>query len=684
MKKVNFGRIAPITEPPLLLEMQSESFAEFLQQDVPSEKRKPHGLQGAFRDVFPLTNSDGSLTMEFVSYTLGDPKYSVGESIARDANYSAPLKVLLRLIQKQENGKEKELAEQEVYFGDIPLMTKTATFIINGAERVVVSQIHRSPGVIFEDGKDIKDDFIPKLKEKKIKSFVIHRDPSMLLTLKKDPVKTKKEAISLIYKILKTQEFIIQERAAGFLDELLFKSTRRYDLSLVGRYKIFKKLGPVMTDLMKEKKFDFNMPSDHKRTLTKEDVVATLRYLLKLYNGASEYKSGDKSIKIQVDDIDHLGNRRVRSVGELLENQVRIGLVQMARLVREHMNMQDKTTVTPRGLINITPFVSQIRKFFGTSQLSQFMDQTNPLAELTHKRRLSALGPGGLNRKRAGFEVRDVHYTHYGRICPIETPEGPNIGLITSLATYARVNEYGLIETPYIKVEKGRVTDKIENITADIEDEHIIAPGNVEIDKNGYLPEGFIIARQKGAYPLVKRDKIDYIDISPKQMVSASAGLIPFIEHDDANRALMGSNMQRQALPLLITEPPIVSTGMESVVARNSGSLVAATRGGEVIYVDGGTVIIWNDEEGKEIETDKLDIYRLKKYQRSNQDTNYSQTPIVSKGDSVKKGDIIADGPATANGELALGKNVFVAFMSWEGYNFEDAVLMSDRLVRDD
>src|SRR3989339_268362 len=680
MKKVNFGRIAPITEPPLLLEMQSESFAEFLQQDVPSEKRKPHGLQGAFRDVFPLTNSDGSLTMEFVSYTLGDPKYSVGESIARDANYSAPLKVLLRLIQKQENGKEKELAEQEVYFGDIPLMTKTATFIINGAERVVVSQIHRSPGVIFEEdeekrvsaygkplyfariipyrgawvefefdqnsllyvridrkrkilattflralgfesdseilelftdaeelsldesmtesltgrftvadmvdkatgeilveaGKELKDDVLAKLRSKNIASVSVHRDPSMLLTLRRDPVKTKKEAINLIYKVLKTQEFIIQERAQGFLDEMLFKSTRRYDLSLVGRYKIVKKLGAVITDLEKSKKFDFATPSEHKRTLTREDVVAAIKYLLLIYNGVPDYESGGKKMKIEVDDIDHLGNRRVRSVGELLENQVRIGLVQMARLVREHMNMQDKSTVTPRGLINITPFVSQIRKFFGTSQLSQFMDQTNPLAELTHKRRLSALGPGGLNRKRAGFEVRDVHYTHYGRICPIETPEGPNIGLITSLATYARVNEYGLLETPYRKVEKSRVSNEIQYLTADREDEYIIAQANAPIEKTGKFTADTVACRFRGDFPVVDpgTGKINYMDISPMQVVSISAALIPFLEPDDANRALMGSNMQRQAVPLLRPEAPYVGTGMEKKAAEDSRTLI--------------------------------------------------------------------------------------------------------------
>jgi DNA-directed RNA polymerase subunit beta len=784
MKKVNFGKIIPAIDPPLLLEMQKESFADFLQQQVPQDRRKPRGLEGAFKDVFPLTNSDGSLTLEFVSYELGVPKYSEEESIARDATYAAPLKVLLRLVQKQESGKEKELAEQEVYFGDVPLMTQTATFIINGAERVVVSQIHRSPGVIFEEdeekrvtafgkpiyfariipyrgawvefefdqnsllyvridrkrkilattflralgfesdseimelfesteevtleqlsvetlagrytaqdvvdkttgeiileaGKEIKEDVLQKLREKGVPAVQVHKDPTILLTLKRDPIKTKKEAINLIYKILKTQEFIIQERAQGFLDELLFKSTRRYDLSLVGRYKIEKKLGPIFTHLNTYKKFDFATPSDHKRTLTREDVVATMKYLLLLYNGTTEFTEDMKRIKIQVDDIDHLGNRRVRSVGELLENQIRIGLVQMARLVREHMNMQDKATITPRGLINITPFVAQIRKFFGTSQLSQFMDQTNALAELTHKRRLSALGPGGLHRKRAGFEVRDVHHTHYGRICPIETPEGPNIGLITTMATYARVNEFGLIESPYRKVENGRVTDKIEYLTADKEDENIIAQANAPIDKDGRFQSDLVACRYRGDFPIVDPKKINYMDISPMQVISVSAALVPFLEHDDANRALMGSNMQRQAVPLLVAEPPLVSTGIEDKVAKDSGVVVVARRGGDIVSLSSDEICIYSDEGPKA----GIDVYTLRKYVRSNQDTCINQVPMVSLGQKVKKGDVIADGPCTKDGQLALGHNVLVAFMPWDGYNFEDAILLSERLLQDD
>jgi DNA-directed RNA polymerase subunit beta len=783
MKKISFGRIISPIEPPELLEMQKESYAEFLQQDVPPEKRKPHGFQGAFRDVFPIQNSDGSLHMEFVAYTLGEPKYSAEESIARDTTYAAPLKILLRLIQRKEDGKEKELAEQEVYFGDIPLMTDTASFIINGAERVVVSQIHRSPGVIFEEdeekrvssygkplyfgrmipyrgawvefefdqnsilyvridrkrkvlvttflralgfesdsdiaelfydpeeitindvepqtlanrfvckdivdestgevileaGKDLKEEVVAKLKSKKINTVLVHRDPTILLTLKKDTVKTKKEAISYIYKILKTQEFIVQERAEGFLDELLFKSTRRYDLTKVGRYKMFKKLGCLYESLEKMKKFDFATPADNKRTLTREDIVCTIKYLLMVYNGTAEYKEGNKTIKIQLDDIDHLGNRRVRSVGELLENQIRIGLIQMTRLVREHMNMQDKSTVTPRGLINITPFVAQIRKFFGTSQLSQFMDQTNALAELTHKRRLSALGPGGLHRKRAGFEVRDVHHTHYGRICPIETPEGPNIGLITSLATYARVNEYGLIEAPYRKVENNHATDKVDYLTADREDEYFVAQANSPLDEKGKFTQDMAACRYWDDFPMVPINKVNYMDISPMQVISISAALVPFLEHDDANRALMGSNMQRQAVPLLLAEAPLVGTGIEDKVARDSGVVVLAKRGGEVISVSADEICVWSDEG-----TPGTDVYKLRKYARSNQDTCINQTPIVVSGQKIKKRETIADGPCTANGQLALGRNIMLAFMPWDGYNFEDAILLSERLLKED
>jgi DNA-directed RNA polymerase subunit beta len=778
MNKVNFGKIGTPIDPPLLLKMQKDSFAEFLQQNVTPEKRRFQGLEGVFRDIFPLTNSDESLVLEYVSYSFGEPKYSVEESIARDTTYALPLKVKLRLIHRKEDGKEKELSEQEVYFGDIPLMTDTATFIVNGAERVVVSQIHRSPGVIFEEdeekrvtvlgkplhfgriipyrgawvefefdqngilyvridrkrkifattflralgfeidqeilslfkevkevslesvsaslsidylaediydevsgeiiedsGKELKEDLVKKLQARGFTTVPILRDASILLTLKKDTVKSQKEAINYIYRVLKTQEFIMQERAQGFLEELLFKSVRRYDLTTVGRYKILKKLAPIFKYY--EKNFNLPIPSDTKRTLTREDVVATLKYFLMLYNGESEFTEENHTIKIGLDDIDHLGNRRVRSVGELLENQIRIGLVQMARVVKEHMNNQDKSNVTPRSLINITQFVMQIRKFFGTSQLSQFMDQVNPLAELTHKRRLSALGPGGLNRKRAGFEVRDVHHTHYGRVCPIETPEGPNIGLITSLATFARVNLYGLIETPFKKVENGKATDKIEYLTADREDEFFVAQANTPLDNKGNILSDLVQGRKWDDFLFQPPAKVDYMDISPMQVISVSAALIPFLEHDDANRALMGCNMQRQGVPLLIAEPPLVSTGIEEKVAVDSGVVVIAKSNGEVASVSSDEIIIYS-------ETGKMEIYKLRKYERSNQDTCINQKPLVVLGETVKKGQVIADGPATSKGQLALGQNLLVAYMPWDGYNFEDAMLLSEKLIQDD
>ncbi|MCL1971492.1 MAG: DNA-directed RNA polymerase subunit beta [Endomicrobia bacterium] len=778
MNKVNFGQIGAPIDPPLLLKMQKDSFAEFLQKDTSPEKRKFQGLEGAFKDIFPLTNSDGSLILEYVSYSFGEPKYSVEESIARDATYALPLKVKLRLMHKKEDGKEKELSEQEVYFGDVPLMTDTATFIINGAERVVVSQIHRSPGVIFEEdeekrvtvlgkplyfarmipyrgawvefefdqngilfvridrkrkifattflralgfetdeeilslfreskevqldaplttlaneylsediydkatgeiiadaGKELKEDLIKKLQTKGFASVNVFKDATILLTLKKDTIKSQKEAVNHIYRVLKTQEFIMQERAQGFLEELLFKSVRRYDLTTVGRYKILKKLAPIFEYYAKH--FKLITPADNKRTLTREDVVATLKYLLMLYNGETEFTENKKTIKIGLDDIDHLGNRRVRSVGELLENQIRIGLVQMARLVKEHMNNQDKSNVTPRSLTNITQFVAQIRKFFGTSQLSQFMDQINPLAELTHKRRLSALGPGGLNRKRAGFEVRDVHHTHYGRVCPIETPEGPNIGLITSLSTFARVNPYGLIETPYKKVENGVATDKIEYLTADKEDEFFVAQANTPVDGKGKLTSDTVQGRKWDDFLFQPPAKVDYMDISPMQVISISAALIPFLEHDDANRALMGCNMQRQGVPLLVTEVPLVGTGIEEKVARDSGVVIVSKSEGEVVSVSSDEIMVYSKSGDTE-------VYNLRKYARSNQDTCINQRPLVMLGDTVKKGQIIADGPATKDGQLALGQNLLLAFMPWDGYNFEDAILLSERLVQDD
>lgn len=779
MNKVNFGQIGAPIDPPLLLKMQKDSFAEFLQKEVNPEKRKFQGLEGAFKDIFPLTNSDGSLILEYVSYSFGEPKYSVEESIARDATYALPLKVKLRLMHKKEDGKEKELSEQEVYFGDVPLMTDTATFIINGAERVVVSQIHRSPGVIFEEdeekrvtvlgkplyfarmipyrgawvefefdqngilfvridrkrkifattflralgfetdeeilalfreskevqldspsatlaneylsediydkatgeiiadaGKELKEDLVKKLQAKGLTTVNVFKDATILLTLKKDTIKSQKEAVNHIYRVLKTQEFIMQERAQGFLEELLFKSVRRYDLTTVGRYKILKKLAPIFEYYAKN--FKLNIPAENKRTLTREDVVATLKYLLMLYNGETEFKEGKQTIKIGLDDIDHLGNRRVRSVGELLENQIRIGLVQMARLVKEHMNNQDKANVTPRSLTNITQFVAQIRKFFGTSQLSQFMDQINPLAELTHKRRLSALGPGGLNRKRAGFEVRDVHHTHYGRVCPIETPEGPNIGLITSLSTFARVNPYGLIETPYKKVENGIATNKIEYLTADKEDEFFVAQANTSVDNKGKILSDSVQGRKWDDFLFQPPAKVDYMDISPMQVISVSAALIPFLEHDDANRALMGCNMQRQGVPLLVTEVPLVSTGIEEKVARDSGVVVVSKADGEVVSVSSDEIMVYSKSSGETA------VYNLRKYARSNQDTCINQKPLVTLGDTVKKGQIIADGPATKDGQLALGQNLLLAFMPWDGYNFEDAMLLSEKLIQDD
>ena len=785
MKQVNFGKIKSPIDPPLLLGMQRNSFADFLQRNVPPEKRKAQGLEGAFRDVFPIKNSDESLEVQYVSYSFGEPKYSVTESVARDETYSAPLKIKLRLVQKKEDGKEREISEQEVYFGDIPLMTDTATFVINGAERVVVSQIHRSPGVIFEEdeekkvtifgkplyfariipyrgawvefefdqngllyvridrkrkilattllraigfesdsdildlfketkevsldlapsalanecladdiydqatgevlfdaGKELTESVIEKMKAKGLKSVTVLKDATILLTLKKDSIKTQKEAVNHIYKVLKTQEFIVQERAQGFLDELLFKSVRRYDFTTIGRYKILKKLAPIY-DFYKRKTEDYpkeirlGIPAEGKRTVAREDIVATIKYLLMIYNGETEFVEAGKKIKLGLDDIDHLGNRRVRSVGELLENQVRIGLVQMARLTKEYMNSQDKSTITPRSLMNITPFVAQIRKFFGTSQLSQFMDQINPLSELTHKRRLSALGPGGLNRKRAGFEVRDVHYTHYGRVCPIETPEGPNIGLITSLSAYAKVNKYGLIETPYKKVENGKTTDKIEYMTADAEDDLFVAQANTPIDDKGNFLTDSVQGRHLNDFLFKSPEKVDYMDISPMQVVSVSAGLIPFLEHDDANRALMGCNMQRQGVPLLVTEQPLVCTGVEDKVAKDSGVCVTAKIDGEVVSVSADEIIIWNEKSG-------IEVHTLNKYLRSNQDTCINHIPIVKVGDKVRKGEIIADGQATKNGQLSLGQNLLIAFMPWDGYNFEDAILLSEKLVQDD
>ncbi len=784
-KVIDFSKKRASLELPDLIQIQEKSYNDFLQLDKSPSERIPQGLQGVFEDVFPVENIDGSIKLNFKDYIIQEPKYTLEEASRRDATYSLPIKVRFSLEVYQEGRKKPEIREEEIYLFDVPKMTPTGTFAINGVERVIVNQLHRSPGVNYEEdvkkgvsnlGKKLysgriipyrgswieyeynnrnelyvrinrkrkfpltillramgweKDEDILRLFYK-TKTFNIKgtrsdkfigkvlvslpgsdeapdgefigranqivnkalgdkwrklgikkaeladfnnfeeektiNDQTIHLTLNKDNLETKMDAIYEIFKILRAQQHITPEAAQEYFDTLFFKGTRKYDLTKVGRYKINKKL----KDIYKE--FSLPMPGLDRRNLTPSDVICATRYIINLNNGTGG----------QIDDIDHLGNRRVRTVGEQLENQMRRGVTHLARLIRSKMNMQPPEEATPSTLINPAPVAASINKFFGTGELSQFMAQTNPLSELTHKRRTSALGPGGLNRKRAGFEVRDVHHTHYGRICPIETPEGANIGLRTSLSIYARINEYGLIETPYRKVENGRATDKVEYITADIEDEKIIAPGSVRLDEKGYLPEGLIIARQKGTFPLVSRDEIDYMDISPKQMVSAGAGLVPFLEHNDANRALMGSNMQRQALPLLITEPPIVSTGMESVVAENSGAIVKAERSGEVIYSDGKRIVILHGSEKKKKTTSDVDVYDLKKYIRSNQDTNYNQIPVVKKGDRVKAGQVIADGPGTAKGELALGRNLLAAFMSWEGYNFEDAVLISERLVKED
>jgi DNA-directed RNA polymerase subunit beta len=784
--KVNFGKIKVLIDPPFLLKMQRESFANFIQQDTFSfNKECSEGLEGVLRDVFPLTNSDNTLVLEYISYSLGEPRYSIEESIIRNMTYASPLKVKLKLI----NNITKQAIEQEVYFGDLPIMTDTATFIINGAERVVVSQIHRSPGVIFEDddekkisfigkplysakiipyrgawlefefdqneilsvridrkkkilvstflraigfetdndilnlfnesyvvnleddnglilpqniiakniydingimlvsiGQELTSEIIKKLKDKGITKVSIFKDISIFLTIKKDYIKTRREALNHVYKIFKTQDFVVQSRVDNFLEELFFKSTKKYDLTAVGRYKLLRKLKPAFNYY--KNLLNIAIPKANKRTLDAFDIIATIKYLLKLHNGDTNFNStnnnstlnqeSNKITRLSLDDIDHLGNRRIRAVGELLENQIRIGLIQMTRFIKDRMNnSQDKLSLTPKSLINVTQFTIQIKKFFGTSRLSQFMDQINPLAELTHKRRLSALGPGGLSRKRAGFEVRDVHHTHYGRICPIETPEGPNIGLITSLSTFARINIYGLIETPYKKVSHGLATNKIEYLTADEEDEFFVAQANTSLDKNGQIVSDLVQGRKWDDFLFRSPNEVDYMDISPMQVVSISAALIPFLEHDDANRALMGCNMQRQGVPLLITEVPIVATGIESKVAKDSGVVIVSHSNGKIISVSSKEIIVYSDKH-------KIETYELKKYLRSNQDTCINQKPIVNLGDNIKNGQIIADGPATCNGELSLGQNLLVAYMPWDGYNFEDAMLLSEKLVIED
>lgn len=761
-----FGKLREGAEPPNLIEVQLDSYTEFLQTDVAPSKRKVTGLQAVFREVFPITSYDEKVTLDFASYDIGEPKLSIREAMREGQTFSAPLHVTFLL--KEEHGTK----EEKVYMGEIPLMTPQGTFVINGAERVVVSQLHRSPGICFEsslhlngkvlfsfriipdrgswvevqfDTNDLlyvyldrrkrrrkflattflralgygSDEEILKLfytieklklseslEEEEIATKVLTADvrdgeitvarafepltkatirqilalgtksvdvvdtkldDTIIKALKKDPAHDEEEALKDIYRRLRPGDPPTVPNARGLLKRLFF-DPKKYDLGRVGRYKLNQKM-----------KLDV---SQEERVMTKEDFIAAMKYLTGLRRGEGT-----------LDDIDHLGSRRVRTVGELLANQCRVGLARTERLVKERMTLFDVNIegMTPQKLINPKALSAVIRDFFGRSQLSQFMDQTNPLAELTHKRRLSALGPGGLSRDRAGFEVRDVHPSHYGRICPIETPEGPNIGLISSMSTFAKINDFGFIETPYRKVVHGRVTDQIDYLTGDQEEAFLVAQANAPIDEKGHYTSDKVSIRYRGDFLEVEPEKVHYMDVSPKQLVSVAAGLIPFLEHDDANRALMGSNMQRQGVPLLVSESPLVGTGMEGKVARDSKAVIVAEASGKVASVSADLIVVTKDGEmpegKKKLKHDPEEgiyLYDLRKFMRSNAGTCVNQKPIVKKGQHVKKGDVIADGPNTEKGELALGRNVLVAFMPWNGYNFEDAITISEKVVKED
>ncbi|MFH1046262.1 MAG: DNA-directed RNA polymerase subunit beta [Candidatus Omnitrophota bacterium] len=743
VKRQSFGRLAHVLDLPNLVEIQTKAFADFLQIDALRQKRQDTGLQEVFKEVFPIESSDGNYKLMFMHYTLSQPKYNIDESLRLGVSYAAPLKVTLRLKSS------KDVKEQEVYLGDLPLMTETGSFVINGDERVLVSQLHRSPGISFEEdlhpsgkrlissrlipyrgawiefetdindvlyaivdrrkkvlasvllrafGCETNDDIInafcgtekvspvnlstlrkyidrtiarpikdektaqvivdkyEKLNEELIKKLADANVEKIYVastevreitnTLNKDRTQNKTEAFLEIYRKLRPADPATPEAATSLMERMFF-DPRRYNLGRVGRYILNRKL--------KQKR-----PLDE-RLLDLDTLVSAIKTLIEIKNGIGK-----------VDDIDHLGNRRIRTVAELLQNQFRIGLARLERTVRDRMAIYDLENMIPHSLINSKLVSTVIKDFFGRSQLSQFMDQTNPLAEMTHKRRLSALGPGGLNRERAGFEVRDVHYSHYGRICPIETPEGPNIGLIASMSSYACVNEFGFLETPYRKVVDGKVTNTIEYLSADVEDDKIVAQANEPLDEKGYFINKLVACRQSDDFPMVSRNKVQYMDVSPCQLVSVAASLIPFLEHDDANRALMGSNMQRQAVPLMNPQAPLVGTGLEERIAKDSGAVIVARESGVVKHVQADKIVI---EET---------IYNLKKFLRSNANTCINQRPIVQLGQKVKKGEVIADGAATKDGDLALGTNVLVAFMPWRGYNFEDAILISDRLVKED
>ncbi|MBM4271750.1 MAG: DNA-directed RNA polymerase subunit beta [Deltaproteobacteria bacterium] len=821
-----FGRIKRVLEIPNLIDIQKKSYEKFLQKDVEQTKRGSYGLQGAFKSVFPISDFSGKCSLEFVSYKIGDARYDVKECIQKGLTYAAPLKIVVRLVvfdTDRGSGQKtiRDIKEQEIYFGEIPLMTENGTFIMNGTERVIVSQLHRSPGIFFDHDKgktlasgkliysarvipirgswldfefdskdllyvridrrrkmpvtillkamgnsteailnyfyniervvpeakklymivnesligekspeDIKDPETGEVIIKKMRKFnkahlkrmaelkinriqvkdvdivgkilasnVVDQDTGGVLlkcneelalegleriqekkynelqfiyideegsnssirdTLLVDRIENTEEAIIEIYRRLRPSNPPTPETAHKFFNSLFFDPAS-YDLSDVGRAKMNYKLR-------------LDVPIEV-TVLRNEDILAAVKYLIDLKNGAAD---------CSVDDIDHLGNRRVRSVGELIENQYRIGLVRIERAIKERMSLQDIETMMPHELINAKPVSAVVNEFLGSSQLSQFMDQTNPLSEITHKRRLSALGPGGLTRERAGFEVRDVHPTHYGRICPVETPEGPNIGLIVSLSTYARVNKFGFIETPYRVVQNGKVLDEVRYLTAIEEEQFVIAPADIPVDAGGRFVGEMISARKGSDFISVTPAEVNLMDVSPNQLVSIAAASIPFLEHDDANRALMGSNMQRQAVPLLRPEIPLVGTGMESVVAKDSGAVIVAKQAGIVEYVDASRIVIKSDAGSLDELDTGVDIYNLVKYQRSNQDTCFNQKPVVNRGEWVDRGDIIADGPATDSGELALGRNVTVAFMSWGGYNYEDSILVSERVIKDD
>ena len=718
-RRISFAKINEPLKVPNLLAIQTDSFdrlvgnerwAERLEKaqaagdtSVPAQS----GLAEIFEEISPIRDFQETMQLSFSEPEFADPKYSVEECKDRDATYSAPLYIKAEFM----NLATGEVKQQTLFMGDFPLMTEAGTFVINGTERVVVSQLVRSPGAYFEKAPDRTSDkdiysarVIPsrgawfeleidkrdqvgvRLDRKRKQSVTVllkalgwteskilaefGQYDSIRATLEKDSVKDRDEALLDIYRKLRPGEPPTVEAAQALLDNMYF-TPRRYDLAKVGRYKLNRKLG-----------VDVPMDSPEASVLSQDDIAQMIRYLCALHAGETSIpgvRDGEEiSLKIDIDDIDHFGNRRIRTVGELIENQIRTGLSRMERVVRERMTTQDVDAITPQSLVNIRPVVAAIKEFFGTSQLSQFMDQNNSLSGLTHKRRLSALGPGGLSRERAGIEVRDVHPSHYGRMCPIETPEGPNIGLIGSLSSYAQVNPFGFIETPYRKVVDGKLTDQIDYLTADEEDRHVVAQANTPFDKDGNITEERVVVRMKGGdIEVVNATDIDYMDISPRQMVSVATAMIPFLEHDDANRALMGANMQRQAVPLVRSEAPYVGTGMELRAAYDAGDLVISKKSGVVENLSADFITVMGDDGIR-------DTYILRKFQRTNQGTCYNQKPLVDIGDRVEAGQVIADGPGTDNGEMALGRNLLVAFMPWEGHNYEDAIILNQRLVEED